>query len=458
MSLKLNYHHTICPLGESHLGANKLTNNNTFNGLGLSDTMIKRLTSLGYHEPTIIQQDIIPLVLSSSDDLIAQAATGTGKTGAVGIPLVDNIDMRTPGIQALILAPTRELASQVANEITRFASKTPVMVIQMCGGQGMREQVQQLRRIQHPAIAVGTPGRVLDHLNKRRLRVDALGYFIIDEVDEMLNFGFKDDMDQIVAHLPTNRRSIILSATLPSTVMKAINEYLTNPKKINAMNDQRFEKPDILEQYYRIKKISKLQLLCRVMDTMTEFYGFIFCNTKREVDDLSQKLLSMRYGVESMHGDLSQAQRNRALERFKTKQCRILVVTDVAARGIDVKNISHVVNFSVPQNLEAYTHRIGRTGRAGQSGSAITFVTEAQMGKFKRLLRTRTIEPCQIPQANDVMRLKQRAFVDQLTDCDVSDQSRGIAQTILKQAPSPEDAVAALIQLHCQDVFGKRRY
>jgi ATP-dependent RNA helicase DeaD len=304
-------------------------------------------------------------------------------------------------------------------------------------------------------IAVGTPGRVLDHLNKKRLNTKNFTHFIIDEVDEMLNFGFKEDMDSIVEYLPTDRRTIILSATLPSFVMKVAKAYIHNPKVINAMANA--PKPDISEQYYRVKRVSKFQLLCRVMDSMVGFYGFIFCNTKREVDELAEKLIKSGYPVESLHGDLSQAQRNRAFEKFKTKQCKILVVTDVAARGIDVKNISHVINTAVPQNLEVYTHRIGRTGRAGQSGIAITFVTENQMGKFKRLLKTRTIKRMDVPEAKDVMKIKQSSFIDQLKQLEAKPFYNNLANEILNDL-NPEEALAGILQLRCGDIFNKRNY
>ncbi len=426
-----------------------------FDSLGLSQAMVDALTKRGYQIPTEIQHLLIPYFLSEQTDIIAQAATGTGKTGAFGIPLIDQMDVNNKSVQALVLAPTRELASQVAKELIKFSAKKQIAVIELLGGQGMREQIQQLKKTSRATIAVGTPGRVLDHMNKKRLNTKGIQHFIIDEVDEMLNFGFKEDMDQIVEYLPTERRTIILSATLPPFVMKVAKAYLKNPKVINAMANA--PKPDISEQFYRVKKVSKFQLLCRVMDSMVGFYGFIFCNTKREVDELAEKLIRSGYPVESLHGDLSQAQRNRAFEKFKTKQCKILVVTDVAARGIDVKNISHVINIAVPQNLEVYTHRIGRTGRAGQSGIAITFVTENQMGKFKRLLKTRTIKRVDIPNAKDVMNLKRNAFIEQLKTLETKSFYQEMASEILDEL-GPEEALSGLLQLRCGDIFSKRNY
>ena len=427
----------------------------SFESIGLSQAMVATLIKRGYETPTDIQSELIPQFINDESDIIALAATGTGKTGAFGIPLIDQMDTTKKVIQALVLAPTRELAAQVAKELSHFANKLPISIIECCGGQGMREQIQQLKKINKATIVVGTPGRILDHMDKKRLKTSNLTHFIIDEVDEMLNFGFKEDMDRIVDHIPNHRRTIILSATLPPFVMKVAKAYLHKPVKINAMANA--PKPDISEQYYRVKKISKFQLLCRVMDSMIGFYGFIFCNTKREVDELAEKLIRSGYPVESLHGDLSQAQRTRAFEKFKTKQCKILVVTDVAARGIDVKNISHVINMAVPQNLEVYTHRIGRTGRAGQSGVAITFVTENQMGKFKRLLKTRTIARGDIPSAKDVMVIKRAAFIEQLKGLDIKPFYQDLAEDILDEMP-PETALSGLLQLRCGDIFSKRNY
>ena len=427
-----------------------------FHSLGLSQDMLATLSKRGYETPTNIQQQLIPMVLNESDDLIAQAATGTGKTGAFGIPLIDQMDESIRQVQALAIAPTRELATQVAKELRQFAKGKKIQVIELCGGLGMRDQIQELKSVSKATIAVGTPGRILDHLNKKRLKPNQIGYFVIDEVDEMLNFGFKEDMDQIVAYLPKDRRTIVLSATFPKFVMNVAKAYLSTYKMVNAIAGKT-EKPDIAEQYYRIKKISKFQLLCRVMDAMSGFYGFIFCNTKREVDELAEKLLKSGYPVESMHGDLSQAQRNRALDRFKSKQCQILVVTDVAARGIDVKQISHVINFAVPQNLEAYTHRIGRTGRAGQSGVAITFVTDNQMGKFKRLLQKRSISQVSIPNPKDIIKLKKDGFIQQIKDTTAKPFYLDLATDILNDL-SAEEALASVLQLRCYDIFNKRQY
>ena len=358
----------------------------TFDALGISKDTVSILTKKGYQVPTDIQAALIPAFFESDQDIIAKADTGTGKTGAFGIPLIDTMDARQKQVQAIAIAPTRELASQVAKELSIYKGRKGIDIIELCGGQGMREQIAQLKRMKRATIVVGTPGRILDHLNKKRLNLSHITCLIIDEVDEMLNFGFKEDMDLIVEKTNPDRRTIILSATLPKFVLKVAKSYLDHPLELDCVADPG-NKPNIDQVYYKVNKINKIKLLTRVIDGLFGFYGFVFCNTKREVDQLAEKLIQLGYSAESMHGDLSQAQRNRALAKFKTKQCDILVVTDVAARGIDVKNISHVINYSVPQNVEVYTHRIGRTGRAGQSGTSITFVRDSEFYKFKRIIK-----------------------------------------------------------------------
>lgn len=275
----------------------------------------------------------------------------------------------------------------------------------------------------------------------------------------MLNFGFKEDMDAIVDSTNPDRRTVILSATLPTFVMKVANSYLKNPISINTTSEASGEKPKIEQTFYKCDKINKVKLLSRVIDSFPEFYGFIFCNTKREVDELAATLINHGYSVECMHGDLSQAQRERSLAKFKTKQCDILVVTDVAARGIDVKNISHVINYSVPQNTEVYTHRIGRTGRAGQSGASITFVKEREFFKFKRIIKQQKggIQKKEIPSAADVLKNKKAQFLKRIKECDPKEDHIKMAKEILTHQ-SPESALAAFLKLRCRDLFSKSNY
>ena len=428
-----------------------------FVNLGISQDTVSVLDKKGYEFATPIQEELIPHFFESNQDLIAQAATGTGKTGAFGIPLIDSMNTDNKSVQALVLAPTRELANQVATELEVYKGRRGIDVIQLCGGQSMKLQIDQLKRIKKSTIIVGTPGRIIDHMGKKRLKLHGIEHLIIDEVDEMLNFGFKEDIDQIVAGTNPNRRTIILSATLPKHVMKTAQNYLVDPiilKKTDAS-----KKPNIDQVFYKVQRISKIKLLCRVIDQMDDFYGFLFCNTKREVDQISEQLIRLGYNVESMHGDLSQAQRERALAKFKVRQCDILVVTDVAARGIDIKNISHVINFSVPQNTEVYTHRIGRTGRAGQSGTSITFVKESEFHKFKRIIRQQNnaIKKLEVPDAKAVIKMKKKAIVKQISTEETNEKHQRLAEEILQQT-SPEQAIAAMLKIRYSELFNQKNY
>jgi ATP-dependent RNA helicase DeaD len=425
----------------------------SFLDLGISKETLDVLNKKGYQRPTEIQSALIPEFLTSSDDIMAKADTGTGKTGAFGIPLIEKMIISQHVVQAMVIAPTRELASQVAKEINDFKGGRAIQIIELCGGQGMAQQIEQLKKIKMASIVVGTPGRLLDHLSKKRLNLSRLSVLVIDEVDEMLNFGFKEDIDKIVSKANPEKRTIILSATLPKFVLNVAKTYLNQPKEIDCAKESS-EKPNIEQLYFKINKGNKVKLLTRVMDGLFDFYGFIFCNTKREADQLSEKLIQLGYSAESMHGDLSQGQRNRALSRFKTRQCDILVVTDVAARGIDVKNISHVINYSVPQNIEAYTHRIGRTGRAGQSGTAITFVKETEFFKFKRIIKLQKngIQKKEIPSEKDAINLKKERLLTTLNTLPTTKPHIELAQDILKTA-APELVVARLLKLRFSDFF-----
>mgnify|MGYP001223553219 CR=1 FL=1 len=429
----------------------------TFKSLGVSEETVTILTKKGYETPTPIQSALIPVFFDSEQDIIGKADTGTGKTGAFGIPLIDTVNISRSNVQALVLTPTRELASQVAKELSIYKGRKKIDVIELCGGQGMREQIDKLKKLKRASIVVGTPGRILDHLSKKRLNLSEISYLIIDEVDEMLNFGFKEDMDNIVDKTNQDRRTIILSATLPKFVFKVAKTYLTNPIELNQAKETS-EKPNIDQIYYKANKANKIKLVTRVIDSLEGFYGFLFCNTKREVDQLAEKLMQLGYAAESMHGDLSQAQRNRALERFKSKQCDILVVTDVAARGIDIKNISHVINMSVPQNIEAYTHRIGRTGRAGKSGTAITFVKENDFYKFKRIMKMQKnqIVKKEVPNASDILKIKRAKILNDIEHIETKIEHQEFANKILSDS-DPHVAVAALLKLRFSDLFKKNK-
>jgi ATP-dependent RNA helicase DeaD len=329
-----------------------------FSDLGLSDKMLKAIEAKGYEYPSPVQAGVIPLLLNGDKDIIGQAQTGTGKTASFGIPLLERLDKNAKGVQAMILAPTRELAIQVAEEIQSFAIDG-VNIQLLYGGQNVRDELQGLKR--GPQIVVGTPGRVKDHLIKRRtLNLDNINYFILDEADEMLNIGFKEEIEEILEHTPQEKKVLLFSATMPRSIQDIVHKYIKDHDTVTIQREEKTNK-NITQVCYKVKEGDKFEALCRVIEVEFDFYGIIFCRTKADVDDVASRLMNRGYKVEGIHGDIDQSMREKTLARFKNKSISILVATDVAARGIDVNNLTHVVNYSLPDSAETYTHRIGRT-------------------------------------------------------------------------------------------------
>jgi ATP-dependent RNA helicase DeaD len=329
-----------------------------FSDLGLSKKMLEAISKKGYEYPSPVQAGVIPLLLNGDKDIIGQAQTGTGKTASFGIPLLERLDKNAKGVQALILAPTRELAIQVAEEIKSFAVDG-VNIQLLYGGQNVRDELSGLRR--GPQIVVGTPGRVKDHLIKRKtLKLDNMNYFILDEADEMLNIGFKEEIEEIMEHTPEEKKVLLFSATMPRSIQDIVHKYIKDHDKVTIKREEKTNK-NITQVCYKVNESDKFEALCRVIEVEFDFYGIIFCRTKAGVDEVASQLMNRGYKVEGIHGDIDQSMREKTLARFKNKSISILVATDVAARGIDVNNLTHVVNYSLPDNAETYTHRIGRT-------------------------------------------------------------------------------------------------
>ena len=339
-----------------------------FGELLLDKKIVAALTDMGFEEPSPIQAAAIPFVLEGHD-VIAQAQTGTGKTAAFGIPLVQSItDHRH--IQALIMTPTRELAIQVAEEISKIGRTTRIKALPVYGGQPIERQIKALKN--NVQIVIGTPGRLIDHINRRTIKLDHIKFLVLDEADEMLDMGFVDDMEEIMRNLPDDRQTLLFSATMPRPILSLTKKYMKAPKNV-AVSKEELTVP-LIEQYYYETK-DKIEGLCRLLDAEVDGKLIIFCRTKKGVDDLAIALSSRGYLVEGLHGDLSQTQRDRVMKKFREGTAEVLIATDVAARGIDIDNITHVINFDIPQDPESYVHRIGRTGRAGNTGVAMTFIT-----------------------------------------------------------------------------------
>ena len=386
-----------------------------FRELGLSESMIESLRQKGFEEPTPIQAKTIPHIIKNQKDLIGKAQTGTGKTAAFGIPIIENIVPDSGKIQALILAPTRELAIQVSEELNSFCGKNHTKVIAIYGGQPIERQIQRLRR--GVDIVVGTPGRVLDHLKQRTMSISEVSYIVLDEADEMLNMGFIDDIEAILKMAPKKKRMILFSATMPSHIQNLAKKYMGEYDLIETKTDQ-ITKDNIQQIYFEVSQEDKFEALFRIIDIEDSFYGLVFCRTKIDADDIAHKLTNRGCRSESLHGDLSQGQREKILQQFRNKKITVLVATDVAARGIDIDDLTHVINYSIPQDPESYVHRIGRTGRAGKTGIAITLVTPSEYRKLTTIERVAntTITKQKIPNIKKVIDAKKQKIVKIISD------------------------------------------
>jgi ATP-dependent RNA helicase DeaD len=352
-------------------------------------------------------------MLQDDTNIIAQAQTGTGKTAAFGLPLIELVDSDTKSVQALILVPTRELAIQVSEEINSLKGDKNLRIVPIYGGQSIDEQLRRLKKGVH--IVVGTPGRIIDHLKRKTLKIDKIDHMILDEADEMLNMGFIEDMEEIMKHTNPDKRTSLFSATIPTKIRELAHKYMKGYQLLAIKKEQLVTK--LTEQiYFEVKASDKFEALCRIIDIEEDFYGLVFCRTKSDVDAVTAHLLDRGYDAEAIHGDLSQAQRERTLEKFRKQRINILVATDVAARGIDVMNLTHVINYSLPHDPDSYVHRIGRTGRAGKTGTAVTFITPSEYKRLmfiQRMART-DIKKSRVPGVRDIIEVKKNKISDDL--------------------------------------------
>ncbi len=384
----------------------------SFGNIEINKRVAQALTDMGFEEPTPIQQMAIPL-LYDGRDVVGQAQTGTGKTAAFGIPIVEMVNNRYGGVQALIITPTRELAIQVAEEISKIGKYRRVRTLPIYGGQSIERQIRGLK--QGVQVVIGTPGRLLDHLNRGTLRLENVKMVVLDEADEMLDMGFVEDIESILQATPAQRQTMLFSATMPDEIKRLSRRYLQSPEFIT-VSKQNLTVPQIEQLVYETREPKKLESLCHILDSSSITLSIIFCRTKRGVDELVAGLQARGYQAAALHGDLSQYQRNHVMRQFRTGQIDYLVATDVAARGLDIENVSHVINYDVPQDPEFYVHRIGRTGRAGKSGIAITLVTPReykQLRLIENLTKTR-IRREKLPSQADIHERKKEGIIDRL--------------------------------------------
>lgn len=419
----------------------------SFETLNLSDVTLEVLKQKGYEVPTRIQELTIPAVLEGEKDVVAQAQTGTGKTAAFGIPLIELLRERSKTVQALVLTPTRELAIQVAEEINSLKGWKELSIVPIYGGQSMNLQLRSLRK--GVDIVVGTPGRILDHLGGGTLRLDDISYLVLDEADEMLNMGFIDDVRKIMDYTGDQKRTMLFSATMPREVIQIAKKYMGEYDTLKAESKQ-LTVSQTDQIYFEVSASDKFEALCRIIDIEEEFFGIIFCRTKLESDKIASRLKKRGYDADALHGDLSQSQRERILNKFKKRMLNVLVATDVAARGIDVQNLTHVINYALPQDSKSYVHRIGRTGRAGREGSAITFITPEEYRKLQYIVKeTKTdIRKARLPQVDDIIKTKRnrvKAEIENIIKVTPDSDYFEMAGEFLK-SNNPEDIIAALLQ------------
>lgn len=358
---------------------------NEFETLGLAEPILRAVKDLGFSTPTPIQQQAIPILLNGDTDLVGLAQTGTGKTAAFGLPLLHQIDFTKRETQAIVLCPTRELCLQITKDLQNYAKYiSNAKIIPIYGGVSIDKQIRELNSGAH--IVVGTPGRTIDMMERGKLKLDKVNVVVLDEADEMLNMGFKEDIDTILATTPDTKLTWLFSATMPAEVARIAKNYMNNPKEVS-VGAKNSGATNISHEYYVVHERDRYKALKRIIDFYPDIFGIIFCRTKNDTQLIAEHLMKDGYNADALHGDLSQAQRDKVMARFRSKNLQILIATDVAARGIDVDNVTHVIHYSLPEDIENYTHRSGRTARAGKSGTSIAIINTREVGKIAQIER-----------------------------------------------------------------------
>lgn len=393
----------------------------TFKELGLRAEIVQALDELGFKNPTPIQEKAIPQVLDSKTDLIALAQTGTGKTAAFSLPVLQQLDEDSHNIQSIVLCPTRELCLQIANDMQNFAKFMNLKTVAVYGGASIEAQIRDIKRGCH--VIIGTPGRTVDLINRRVLKLQDVQFVVLDEADEMLTMGFKDDLDLILGETPETKQTLLFSATMPSGIKDITKRYMKNPVEVSsgARNEGA---QNIEHHYYLVDARNKYECLKRLADVNPQIYGIVFCRTRRETQEIADKLMADGYNADSLHGDLSQAQRDAIMGRFRKRKIQLLVATDVAARGIDVDDITHVINYNLPDEEEVYVHRSGRTGRAGKRGISIAIIHSRERGKLKSVERKlgKSFEQRPVPTGQEICETQLYTIVERLGKLDINEK------------------------------------
>jgi ATP-dependent RNA helicase DeaD len=418
----------------------------SFDALGLSETTVRAIAALGFESPTPIQARAIPILLRGRD-LIGQAQTGTGKTAAFALPIIQGLDLNASIVQALVLAPTRELAVQVAGGIHDLGKGTSLRVVPVYGGQPIDRQFRALAAGAH--VVVGTPGRLIDHLRRGSLSLDNVKVCVLDEADEMLALGFLEEVEEILEALPESRQTAFFSATMPPRMTALTKRFLNNPEHI-AISSKRRTVEAIEQTYYEVPKGRKLEALARVLDMETPGPTIVFCHTRQDTNDLSEALRLRGYNAEALNGEMGQNDRDRVLRRFRDGVADLLVATDVAARGLDIETVTHVINYSIPWDVEQYIHRIGRTGRAGRSGDAITLIEPREGRKLKLIERMTGVKmkSANIPTAADIAARRRDAFKEELRAALQEDEFHAELETVEELSEEFDAVQIAAAALH----------
>jgi ATP-dependent RNA helicase DeaD len=420
-----------------------------FNELNLSNEILKAVEDLGFEEATPIQSLSIPKMMTGID-IIGQSQTGTGKTAAFGIPILEKTNAKNKDVQSVILCPTRELAIQVAEELKLFSKyKKDINIVPVYGGQPIQRQITALSR--GAQIVIGTPGRVIDHLERRTLKLDTASTIILDEADEMLDMGFRDDIELILKSIPEERQTVFFSATMPKEFLSLTKKYQHSPETIKVVSEK-LTVPSIEQYYFDIKEHQKLEALTRCLDMYDSKLSLVFCNTKKRVDEVTSSLQARGYCADAIHGDMNQSQRNRVMTKFRNGSIELLIATDVAARGIDVDDIDMVFNFDVPKDDEDYVHRIGRTGRAGKAGKAYSFVSGKDIYKLRDIQKYTkvNIKRVRVPSLADVENTKETIILDKVKEVlKEKDLERyaGMAESLISDEITSLDIAAALLKI-----------
>ncbi len=423
-----------------------------FSELNLSREIGKAIEDMGFEEPTPIQALAIPII-QAGRDVTAQAQTGTGKTAAFGIPLIETIDASLRAPQAIVLCPTRELCIQIAEEFSQLLAHFPrIAVLPVYGGQPIERQLRALHS--GVQIVIGTPGRVMDHLERRTLMLDNVKIVVLDEADQMLDMGFRDDIELILKKVPQERQTLLFSATLPQPIIDISKRFQKKPEFVKVQYAE-LTVPKIEQSYIEVKDRDKLDVLCRLVDLVDPQLAIIFCNTKRRAEELAGKVKARGYRAEELHGDMKQSQRDRVMGGFRKGSIDILIATDVAARGIDVDDVDMVINFDVPQDVEYYVHRIGRTGRAGKAGRAVTFVTSRDYTKLHEIQKYARIQIPRMPapSESDVAETRTRATLDKVRETVIAGNMENYINIIEKETDaelSTIEIAAALLKMQME--------